>query len=614
MAPDPRIGTQVADYLIERTVGRGGMSTVYLATDVTLGRKVALKILPPDLSEDPAFRERFIRESRLAASIDHPNIVPVYEAGEEDGVLYIAMRYVEGTDLWARIRDLGFLEPQAAVSVITQAAAALDAAHARGLVHRDVKPGNILLAPGIGADRRDHVYLADFGLTRHALSASGVTLSGQFVGTVDYCAPEQIKGEPIDGRADVYSLGAVLFECLTGRAPYQSNSEAAVLWGHIQGRPPSVNDYRSELPVEIDDVVARALAKSPDDRYATCSGLAADARGALQVDAGGPVAVRVRGSRRRRRSLLLSIVASLALIAATVVFIPRGGPPEFPHGSPNSIAVINASTDDLLDGRWVGREPGPIAYDPRSGVWLLNTGDGTVGRVDIKGMIVRPPIGIGHPLTAIAAGLGMVWVAARSRDTITVIDPRTNRPSKVIDVDTPSGIAVDDGSVWASSSGAAALYRIDPNTLSIVHTVSLGSNPKGAGAVATGLGRVWVAARGSASIDEIDPSNDRRTRISLSCRPTRLAVGAGFVWASCEADSLVERIDPVTGMVRPIPVGAGPLGMAVTSDGVWVACSQSGQVSKIDPATAVVVDRIPLHGSPRDLVAVLGKIWVTVAD
>ncbi len=318
------------------------------------------------------------------------------------------------------------------------------------------------------------------------------------------------------------------------------------------------------------------------------------------------------GLRPQRRNLLLSIVTALALIAA-VILIPRGGRSEFPRGSPNSIAVIDASTDHLLDGRWVGREPGPITYDPSSGVWLLNTGDNTVGRVSPEGMIVRPPIGIGQPLTAIAAGLGKVWVAVESMDTVTVIDPRTNRPSSHIDVDTPSGIAVGNA-LWVSSA-AGALYKIDPNTLLIEDTVPLGPSARGAGGVATGLGGVWVAAGESASIEEIDPSSDRvMTRVSLSCRPTRLAIGAGSVWATCEADSLVERIDPLTRTATSIRVGAGPLGIAVTPDAVWVACSQSGQVTKIDPTTARVVDRISLHGSPRDLIAILGTIWVTVAD
>lgn len=216
VSDDPRIGSEIAGYRVERMIGRGGMSVVYLAEQLRLGRKAALKILAPELSQDQGFRERFVRESRLAASIDHPNIIPIYDAGEAQGVLFIAMRYVDGIDLRQYLHEFGPLSPGKAVSVTAQVASALDAAHARGLVHRDVKPGNVLMASGTDAETSDHIYLADFGLTKHALSVSGMTATGQFVGTIDYVSPEQIRGDPVDGRTDVYSLGCLLFECLTG--------------------------------------------------------------------------------------------------------------------------------------------------------------------------------------------------------------------------------------------------------------------------------------------------------------------------------------------------------------------------------------------------------------
>src|SRR5919198_2281927 len=269
---DVRIGSELAGYRIESLIGRGGMSVVYLAEHLRLGRKVAFKVLAPELAQEEGFRDRFIRESKLAASIDHPNIVPVHDAGEIDGLLFIAMRYVQGTDLKRRLREVGPLPLDQVVSVIGQVAIALDAAHERGLVHRDVKPGNVLLASGGGVERTDHVYLADFGLTKQALSVSGVTATGQFVGTIDYVAPEQIRGEPLDGRADVYSLGCVVFECVAGRPPFKRDSEVATLYGHLQEPPPSVTEARADLPVRVDDVVAKAMAKSPADRYGTADG------------------------------------------------------------------------------------------------------------------------------------------------------------------------------------------------------------------------------------------------------------------------------------------------------------------------------------------------------
>ena len=277
----------VASYQVEELLGRGGMGVVYRAVDQrpgTRGRKVALKILAPELSADDRFRQRFERESQIAASIDHPNIVPVYEAGDVDGLLYIAMRYVEGEDLRALVRREGPLPPERALALVGQVAAALDAAHARGLVHRDVKPGNILL---VGGDRETppHVYLTDFGLTKRADSHSGLTITGQFVGTIEYVAPEQIEGKDVDARADVYALGCVLFETLAGSPPFQTEQDAAMLWAHLTQPPPRISERRPGLPLALDDVLTRAMAKSREERYGTCRELVTAARGAF---AAGP--------------------------------------------------------------------------------------------------------------------------------------------------------------------------------------------------------------------------------------------------------------------------------------------------------------------------------------
>ena len=209
-------GTTVAGYRIEALIGRGGMGAVYRAEEAGLGRKVALKVIAPELAQDERFRERFLRESRIAASLDHPHVVPIYQAGEEDGVLFLAMRYVEGSDLAKLVAENGALEPKRAVELLSQVAEALDAAHEKGLVHRDVKPSNVLIAEAAG---REHCYLGDFGLTKRTGSLSGVSVAGEIVGTLEYVAPEQITGDPLDERADVYSLGCVLYECLTGQAP-----------------------------------------------------------------------------------------------------------------------------------------------------------------------------------------------------------------------------------------------------------------------------------------------------------------------------------------------------------------------------------------------------------
>jgi serine/threonine protein kinase len=281
----PKVGTDFGGYRIQGTIGRGGMSVVYLAEHPRLSRTVALKIIAPELAEDDVFRERFVRESRVAASLDHPNIIPIFDTGDQDGLLYIVMRYIKN-DLRAIIRQEGQLSPHRTMAVASQVGGALDAAHKQGLVHRDVKPANILVAIRGGADGEDHSYLTDFGLTKHLTSRSGLTGSGQFVGTVDYMSPEQIEGKQADGRADVYALGCVVFQTLTGQVPFDKEADAAVIWAHLKEAPPRPSAFRRNLPQGIDDVVARAMAKDPEERFATCRDFIHAARQELEARSG----------------------------------------------------------------------------------------------------------------------------------------------------------------------------------------------------------------------------------------------------------------------------------------------------------------------------------------
>jgi Protein kinase domain len=282
VASDARIGTQLGPYRLEDTVGRGSMGVVYLARDLRLDRPVAVKVMAPELADDASFRERFEREARMAAAIDHPNIIPVYDTGEQDDVLYLAMRYVQGTDLRTLLVQAGALPPDRTVDITRQVASALDAAHREGLVHRDVKPANILLAPGTGSGEIDHVYLTDFGLTKQfAQAGRGLTATGQFVGTIDYVAPEQVEGQPVDGRADEYSLACVTFECLTGHPVFGERTEVAALVAHVHQPPPPVTSLRPDLPAAVDSVLARGLAKSPAERFDTSSDFVLAVRDAL---------------------------------------------------------------------------------------------------------------------------------------------------------------------------------------------------------------------------------------------------------------------------------------------------------------------------------------------
>ena len=270
MAGLPLVGDEFAGYRVRAVLGRGGMSVVYQAENLRLSSVIALKVLAPELAADDVFRARFLEESRIAASLNHPNVIPIYDMGSQDDLLYIAMRYVSGTDMRQMIKKRGRILPATALFLIGQAARALDAAHRKGLVHRDVKPGNLLIERGADEDDPDHVYLADFGITKHAMSRSGLTSTGQFLGTIDYVAPEQIRGTSVLGLADQYSLGCVLYECLTGRVPFEKDLDAAIIWAHVEETPMMPTVLRPELPPQIDEVFGRVLSKRPDERYGSC--------------------------------------------------------------------------------------------------------------------------------------------------------------------------------------------------------------------------------------------------------------------------------------------------------------------------------------------------------
>jgi len=296
-------GAVLGDFRIEGVVGRGGMGVVYQAVQLSLGRRVALKLIAPHLADEKGFRDRFVRESHLSASIDHPHIVPVYAAGEEEGVYYIAMRFVEGVDLRAAIADEGRLEPQRAARLIRQVASALDAAHEHGLVHRDVKPANILLSRH---GRHEHAYLTDFGLTKRELSGTGLTGTGEWVGTLDYVSPEQLRGGDIDGRTDVYSLGCVLYQCLTGEVPYPRDNELAKLWAHLSDPPPAASACVRDVPQPVSAVAVRAMAKNPRDRFASAGELGSAVLSAASSPTSAPTrdgAASPAPRRRRTRGL-----------------------------------------------------------------------------------------------------------------------------------------------------------------------------------------------------------------------------------------------------------------------------------------------------------------------
>jgi serine/threonine-protein kinase len=356
-------GTSLAGYTIERLLGRGGMGEVYLATQEGLGRRVALKLLAPALATDPRFRERFIAESRLAASLDHPHIVPIFEAGEADGRLFLAMRYVEGADLGELIAKERRLEPGRAVAILRGVADALDAAHDRGLVHRDVKPGNILI---VGTARgEEHAYLADFGLTKELGSAADFTKTGQLVGSVDYVAPEQIEGRPIDRRVDVYSLACVLYTALTGQPPYPRDTEVATLWAHVQQSVPQPSVLDPSLAA-FDRVIAEGLAKDPAGRFGTARELldaSAVALGDVAVSAlgasGRPASGRPRLANDRR---LIGLVGAVAVAVAAIALAVGGSWRGMGQPSSSGSSAAGSSGGGAVATPFLKGMTGPATY------------------------------------------------------------------------------------------------------------------------------------------------------------------------------------------------------------------------------------------------------------
>jgi YVTN family beta-propeller protein len=639
---DPRLGTRLAGYQIQALLGRGGMGVVYLAEQDRPHRQVALKLLLDPATASQAFRERFLRESELAAAIDHPNVLPVYDAGDTDGVLWIAMRYVDGIDLAALLAKGGALAPEQALAIAGQVAGALDAAHARGLVHRDVKPGNVLLAVEDGAVT--HAYLADFGLTKRVGGARGLTVSGQVLGTIDYVAPEQIEGGQVDGRADQYSLGCVLFESLAGTVPFRRDSELAVLWAQVNDPPPRISEHRPDLPAALDDVIGRALAKAPGDRYPSCGALVATAQAALTgtTRAGlrhrlgravGRRAGRGRRSGRpwltRRSSLVLTITATVLsavlLVAAVVLARDDGAPagPTTPAVLPaaNHAVRIDPATYQEVAAVAVGTNPAAVAAGGGS-VWVANRQDGTVTVVNPATNQVQDtlpasgsgPVDQGGPGLAFASG--SLWVANTTQRQVTRVEPGGD-PADIPVEASPNAVAAapDADSVWVAAgieSGGGLLARIDAGSNQVAQRIKVRHAPTGLAITPDGR-TVWLATPDDRAIYRIDTRTSNARRAELPLVPDQVAFGGGAVWVTSSESDAVLRINPTTSTVQAtIRVGKGPGGIAFGAGRVWVANRQDGTVSVIDPQSNEV-GTLHLGFRPVAVAAEQGAVWVALA-
>jgi Protein kinase domain len=574
-------GATFAGYRVETLVGRGGMGVVYRATDLSLERPVALKLIAPELANDERFRARFLREPRLAAALDHPSVVPIYEAGEHEGQLYLAMRYVEGSDLKTLLERDEQLSPERSLSILAQIADALDAAHRRGLVHRDVKPGNVLL------DEDGHAYLTDFGISKQRGGES--TDTGRVVGTLDYLAPEQIRGEDVDGRADCYALACVLYECLAGTPPFRRGTEAETLWAHMQEAPAPLPDHAALNPV-----LDRALAKAREDRPESCAELVEEASGAL-----GLAAPQLVG-RRLSRGIILLMVGGVLL----------------------GVAAVLALTQSLGDDP---AAPGAPSFDVATN---------SVGAVDAKTskLTLAAPLP-GRP-TDVAAASGTAWVASVNSTAVTGVSKRTRSITRTVPLSgSADAIAVGAGSVWVADARRGVLSRIEEGYERVTERIrfprsAAASGPSGRlqaprASLAVGAGAVWLTNR-SRRLVRIDPETGTVAAIPAGRRLDGVAAGDGEVWAISSSSATVLRMDPRDGTVaervsitaRPGAETPFPVAIAATSRAVWVLNGNTASVTQIDPGTLGVVTTIPIGVDrvPTDIAATGATAWVSNAD
>ncbi|MGN6815707.1 MAG: protein kinase domain-containing protein [Solirubrobacterales bacterium] len=593
------IGSEVAGYRIEALIARGGMGVVYRATHLGLDRPVALKVIARELADRGGFRERFLRESRLAARLDHPAVVPVYDSREVDGELIVAMRLIKGGDLRHLIDKEGPLPPGRALDLLGQIADALDAAHAAGIVHRDVKPHNILV-------EGDRAYLSDFGLAK-AFDQSGAASSASVVGTAQYMSPEQWRGDSIGPAADVYSLGCVLYEALTGIAPFER----------------AESDTEPELPQGIDETIRRAVAKDPTQRYRSAGELIAAARAAEGSDV-RPTAVLSRdrserttaplgraGVRRFQRRVVIAVALVIpAMIVAGFVFgLLFGG------------GEVNVS-----DPIAIGTPPLRITADAQ-GAWVTSERDGTVTRLDPNNGDVLRQVMVQPGVSGVAIGSKWLWVTNPRRHELFRLDAQTLQEKQVIEIPgapgpialsgkprrvwvadekgagisvvnaesdkrirtqlppqaSPLHLAVGAGGLWASSSSTASVRRIDLGTLEPGEVIPAGPRPAG---ITVAHGFVWVTNPPRGTVTEIDPSlHQVQSQVAVGSKPGGIDAGTGTVWVANRGDDTVTRIDLETGEVEgdPIHVGPEPGAVAIGGDAVWIANNGDGTVTRIEP-------------------------------
>jgi streptogramin lyase len=588
---DLAVGDEVAGYRIDARLARGGMGVVYRAIHLGLERPVALKVIARELAGDASFRERFLRESRLAARLDHPAVVPIYDSREVDGELIVAMRLVEGGDLRGLIDRTGPLSPERATALLGQVAEALDAAHAAGIVHRDVKPHNVLV-------EGERAYLSDFGLAK-AIDESAAS-AASVVGTVAYMSPEQWRGEAVGPPADIYALGCVLYETVTAVVPYaRADADPATT---------------PRLPLGLEQAIARATAARPEDRFATAAELVKAARSGT-TGPEHPTHVLDAASDPRRPTTPLTVPAD-PLQAPS-----RGRPFRLApgRGRPNPpIAPVRTTAEEGTVGKddrgWRGRR-------------LLVVGGGLLVLAAIvaaalllisggSGVSVSAPVAIGKPPLRVAAGSEKIWVLSEAEGTLTRIDAETD---EIIGapIDLGQGVAavaVGGGSVWVTDARSGELLRVDDQSGRVTQRIPVGGHP---GPLVYGGGRVWVADTEGAGITAVNAKGGRIVRRHLGphTAPLRLATGAGSLWVSSATTGQIHHIGLAHFAIgKSIPAGRHPAGITVADGLVWVADARSGSVIRVDPSVqAVSGSPVEVGERPGGIDAGPNSLWVTLA-
>ena len=544
------------------------------------------------------------------------------------------MRFVRGTDLAALLAQRGPLPADEAFSILGQVATAIDAAHASGLVHRDVKPANVMI-------EGERCYLTDFGLTKRTIPDSRpLTATGQFFGTVDYVAPEQIEGRDQDGRVDVYALGCVLFECLTGSRPYPRDSQLAVIYAQLRDPPPRVTELRPDLPPALDAVIAKAMAKAPDARYQTCVAMIEDGREAVaggtpaplvqelptaplpppapSTEAALPTAPLPPERRRRRPVAAIAALALLAVAAVVAIVALSGGGGSSKKAatgsgaaaSSSATSAASATSDPHVVGTPLHVGVRPIGIVNRDGyLWVADNATGKVIRVKPDGT-GRKEIAVGRGPFDMASNTTSVWVANSLSNSVERIETSTSRAGPPIAVGAnPLFLTAQDDFVYVSNSGDDSVTVVDARTGQVVGSpIPVGKDPRGIGA----NGRVaWVTNHGSNTVSRIQ--NGRVTvTIPVGHNPVGIAPRKDGIWVANEGDDTVSRIDPATGRVSSTKVGSRPYAVGYNAPYIWVANRGSNDVTRIDPASGKTVGQpISIPGEPLNMTQRDGFLWIT---